>query len=159
MNTRDRLQALQAEAGMQHIHFEKLKRRRASVSKAVDATIVLAALVTAAASAAEMPAAAIVTSSATLLIAITLNLYVTDMQEDRNLHVLSNQWRHHQTDAARLLHAIQDANEDVQRTREDAAMLERTMILTRAEALRYQPLPGPAEPPGRGPRTNSGGLD
>ena len=156
MNTKDRLQALQAEAGMQHIHFEKLKRRRASVSKAVNATIVLAALATAAASAAEMPAAAIVTFSATLLIAITLNLYVTDTQEDRNLHILGDQWQHHQTNAARLLHAMQDANKDGQRTREDAEMLERRMILTRAEALRYQPLPGPAEPPAPCTRTGTG---
>lgn len=146
MNTKDRLQALQVEAGTQHIHFEKLKRRRASVSKAVNATIVLAALATAAASAAEMPAAAIVTFSATLLIAITLNLYVTDTQEDRNLHVLGDQWRHHQTNAARLLHAMQDANKDGQRTREDAEMLERRMILTRAEALRYQRSPARPNP-------------
>ena len=88
-NARERLQALQAEAGTQHIRFENRKQRRATRSKAINGAIALMALAAAGAGAAEMPTATIALAAG-LLIAVTLNLALTDTQHDRDLHLLSD---------------------------------------------------------------------
>ena len=145
MDTRDRLLALHAEARRQHIHFETLKRRRETVSKAINVAIVLGAVASAAASGAELPTPATITFAGALMIAVTLNLYLNNTQRDRDLHILSDRWLRHQADAAPLLHAMQNSGEERQLASEDAVALEHEMVETRTESLLCQPLPGAAE--------------
>lgn len=93
------------------------------------------ALATAGASAAEMPTAAIALATA-LLIAVALNLALTDTQRDRDLHVLSDAWRRHRTDATRLL--AQDTTghsaNTAQRIEQETVELECRIAGTRAAA-------------------------
>ena len=101
-NTRERLQELQAEAGKQHSGVENRRRRRTARSKAINVAIALIALAAAGASTAEMTATTTVLATG-LLIALCMNLALTDTQQDRDLHLLSHAWRRHRTDATRLL--------------------------------------------------------
>ena len=101
-DTRDRLQALQAEADREHSRFENRRQTRTARSKTLNAAIALIAIATGAANVAQVPTAAAVALAA-LLIAVGTNLALTDTAHDRELHLLSNAWRRHRTDATRLL--------------------------------------------------------
>ena len=103
MDTQERLQALQAEADRQHSRFENRRQTRTARSKSLNAAIALIAIATGAASVAQVPTAAAIILATALLIAVGTNLALTDTAHDRELHLLSNAWRRHRTDATRLL--------------------------------------------------------
>lgn len=135
-STRDCLLLLHAEADRQHIHFEKSKRRRAALAKGVNAAIALTALAAAAASAAEMPSTATITFAMALLIAATLNLFLTDRQQDRDLYMLSDAWRRHRTDAARLLarDGVQRPDDTAEKIKQETSELECRIAETRTDS-------------------------
>jgi hypothetical protein len=81
-----------------------------------------------------------------MLVAITVSVSLTSTEKNSELHRLGNEWRSHQTDAALLLHAMENGRAGRQTTDEDAMELEQKMIRTRADSLFFEPLPGPAEP-------------
>ena len=150
MDTPDRLQALHAEAARQHVQFEKSKRRRTARSRGINAAIAITALATAAASGAEMPTPATTALAAMLLVTLTLNLFLTNTQHDHDLWMLSDTWRRHRAEAARLLHATRNpAGEDLQRISRDTDALEREISKTSSDSLLYQPHPGPTGPAAR----------
>ena len=134
--TRNRLLALHAETGRQHVHFEKRKGNREAGRKAINATIALLGLATAGSSAADMPTAATALAMG-LLVAITLNLALTDTQRDRDLHRLNDAWRRHRTDAARLLarDGAQRPADTAEKIEHDTVELECRIAETRSDSL------------------------
>lgn len=156
--TQDRLRALHAEASRQHVHFDRSQWNRSSMRKAINITITFLALGTAGSSAAGMPAGATALAIG-LLVAITLNLALTDTQRDRDLHRLNDAWRRHRTDAARLLarDKVQRPADTAEKIRHETVELECRIAETRSDSLLHglmSELPegpaaehGPAAPP------------
>ena len=150
--TQDRLLALLAEAHRQHDHFETRKYNKKTCSRVLNGAIALGALATAAASMADGPGT---TGGATtglaigLLITTIVNLAVTDTERDRDLYHLSDAWRRHRTDAARLLarDAVQRAGDTPEKIRDETAELECRIAETRSDSRAYGPRPEPAAAP------------
>lgn len=134
--SQNHLRTLHTEASRQHAHWEKRHRKRVSMRKGILVTISLLALATAGTSTAGMPAGA-TALAVVLLVAVMLNLALTDTLYEREVQALNDAWRRHRADAAHLL-----ARDRMRRPTDTAEKIEHETVdlgariaLTRSESL------------------------
>ena len=145
MTTRERLQALHAEATRNHVRFEKLWKRRAALSKGITATMATTALGTGISSATEASTTLTVTLATLLLATTAAKLLVDGTEHDRDLQRTSEAWRRHRIEASRLLarEAAQKPGDTPGKIECDTIDLEQQATETRGDSLLIDPFPKP----------------